>query len=470
MSPANPNLPKLLFVDSDPGFAQTLLADRKAAIVPPLFAETGASAIELLGDPTIELAALFVSDDVQGPDALSVIRRAKQLRPTLPVTLVYPGEACTIDPHILDKLGCETIHRGFTYGQMARRYFPPEALFEPSDALDKSAHDPAPLGHERDHDPEEFLPIRADSFLSGKKAFFDLYVKLGSGKLLKILKAGDDFTRDRLEHYLSKGVEHFYIHKETQQDYLAYSGKLTAAIVAHPKVQPEVKINHVLAGGESVLAYLRQGKEVDHEQLRFAESYVRLVESLLTELGIDKQTALLASILRNPELREHVLGTTMLAGLIAHQLGFETRKSAAILGVGSLLHDAGLPEGHHEVELIFEEKMTDVQRRAWLEHPLKGAQILGHVSGLSPVVVDIAANHHRRRDGSGFPNGPGLGLNKISVPVEIVGVTDEIVRLFMRNVNAKTEDLHRQIRTEILPFFGADLADAVKIVLHIGDY
>lgn len=458
--------PQLLFVDSDSVFLAHIKKDKKAAIIPPLTVELGSDAVQLMSTPGITLGAIFVSQTVCSPDAVSVLKRARQMHPMTPIFLMYGGDKCQIDAAVLKKLGnCESIPKTFTYGEIAQKFYAPSVLFDPTD----QRGDGTALNEERNENDDGFLAIRAETFVSGSKSLFDVYVRLGTGRFLKILKAGDDFSKERVDMYLKKGVSSFHIPKVSQQDYLAYSHRLTESIVQHPAVPVETKVIQTLAQGESVLGTLKHKAIVTPEQLKFGETYVRLVHTLVSQLDLAGQNTLVASLLNSPAQQEHFVSTILLGGLFARALGFETHKSAALIGMGCLLHDVGLFGDPDGIELMEVDEMTEAQSLAYLDHPSKGARILKEIKGLNPAVPQIVLNHHRRRNGTGFPNQSGLGLTKLTAPIEIVAVADELIRLCVRDATLSPQKLEAKIKLLVLPSFSGEVVEAVKGVLRIGD-
>jgi hypothetical protein len=458
------NLSQLLFVDSDQQFLTAILKDRKAALVPPLTSDQGSAAIELLSDPQRRISALFVGQNVRSPDALSVLRRARLLRPTLPMFLVCDDDKCRIDEATLKRLGnCEKIARSFGYAEIAQRFYHPSLLFDPND----THGDGTAINEERNEADASFLSIRAETFVSGSKSVFDVYVRLGARRFLKILKAGDDFSRDRVDMYRKKGVAHFHIPKASQEAYLAYSHKLAENIIAHPAIPVAAKTRQAIAQGESVIELLKQKEVLTPEQLKFGETYVGLVHALVSQLDLEGQSTLVAALLNGPAHQEHFVSAILMGGLIARQLGFETEKSSTMIGMGCLLHDVGLFGDADGIELLEEAQMSDQQKSAYLEHPAKGARILKDLRGLNPVILQIVVNHHRRRNGTGFPNQSGLGAGKLTAPIEVVAAADELVRLCLRHASLGPEALQEKIRATILPAFSGEVSQAVMKVLGL---
>lgn len=441
-----------------------MVKDKKASLIPPLTVQLGGDAVKYLADTQISIQAIFVGQNVCSPDALSVLRRARQLRPRTPMYLLHDGEEAKIDPALLKKLGnCEIMNKAFTFTEIAQKLYTASQLFDPTE----ERGDGAELNVERNADDKGFLAIRAETFISGSKSLFDVYVRLGTGRFLKILKAGDDFSKERVDMYLGKGVTHFHIPIIAEADYLAYSHKLTESIVQHPAIPVETKVRQTISQGDSVVGLLKQKEVLTADSVKYGETYVGLVHTLVSQLDITGQNTVIASLLKLPAQQDHFVSTILLGGLFARALGFETQKSAGLIGMGCLLHDVGLFGDPDGIETIEEDLMTEEQKAIYYEHPAKGARLLRDIPGLNPAVPQIVLNHHRRRNGTGFPNQSGLGSSRLTAPIEIVAVADEIIRICVRNSKLTPQELRARIKTLILPAFSGEVIEAVVNVLKI---
>jgi len=88
------------------------------------------------------------------------------------------------------------------------------------------------------------------------------------------------------------------------------------------------------------------------------------------------------------------------------------------LGLGAMLADVGmLPLQHLYTK---REPLTDDDRKAVLEHPVKGAAMLP--PDLSPIARAVVRVHHENFDGSGYP--AGISADRIHVFGRIVRIAD----------------------------------------------
>jgi HD-GYP domain-containing protein (c-di-GMP phosphodiesterase class II) len=130
----------------------------------------------------------------------------------------------------------------------------------------------------------------------------------------------------------------------------------------------------------------------------------------------------LLSALRShdPYTYRHSLRTVRLSLLLGRACGIVTHGRLRVLSLGALVHDLGkilIPGGvlHKEGRLSAEE-WAAVQ-----QHPLDGARLLVGVAA-SEGVCRVAAEHHERWDGRGYP--AGLSGDRIDFNARVVAVAD----------------------------------------------
>lgn len=104
---------------------------------------------------------------------------------------------------------------------------------------------------------------------------------------------------------------------------------------------------------------------------------------------------------KKPQVFVQSVNTAYLAAQLAEAYGFDG--PAEQLVTAALLHDAGMLQVPDSV-LLKQGKLTDQERAAVRAHVPKGVEMLREL-GFGGLVTDVAACHHERSDGSGYPNG-----------------------------------------------------------------
>ena len=120
----------------------------------------------------------------------------------------------------------------------------------------------------------------------------------------------------------------------------------------------------------------------------------------------------------------HGLNTSILAMMLAKELGFE-RAASQTLGVGALLHDIGLADIPDRVARPRHE-LSAPERHLRELHCDYGVRI-GRQIGLPEPVLRIIAQHHELADGSGYPRGlKGEQIDPAARIVSLVNYYDNL--------------------------------------------
>ena len=141
-----------------------------------------------------------------------------------------------------------------------------------------------------------------------------------------------------------------------------------------------------------------------------------------------------ASILRNPNALlglsrirsmdrytfEHSVSFSILLMLFAKSMGL-SRELINDMGIGGLLHDIGKTLTPDAI-LNKPGKLTEEELIIMKRHVVDSRLILEKTKGISQVSMDIAAQHHEKIDGSGYPH--GLKGEQISVYGQMAAIVD----------------------------------------------
>ena len=130
----------------------------------------------------------------------------------------------------------------------------------------------------------------------------------------------------------------------------------------------------------------------------------------------------------------HVERVAGYVGLIADELGFDAERCSQ-LSLASTLHDIG-KIGVPDAILLKEGPLTPDERGEMERHAERGRAFLeGSDSELVKLAAEIAASHHERWDGTGYPN--RLAGEAIPLSGRIVAVADVFDALTSRRTYKK---------------------------------
>lgn len=413
-------VPIVLVADTDPVFVETLQKEHHSDRFVLKFAATGKEAQGLISGSPEPFYAIFINPEISEPSGLSVVRCAFMNRPSTPVYMITNNESpMGLTPKDLKKIGVrEVLHKPLSLKAMIDLVSPLLIHFDTSAINNPLIKNKEEINTEIKGDDREFVPIRAIDFISGTKSFFDVFVKLSSGRYLKLLQAGDGFTAERIEAYLKKGIIYFYIRNEVQESYLKYCDYLTSALLKHESAHIETKTKQTLNQGEETLKFLRS-RGLSDKHLGYASKYIQNVQDLVTQIKPEGENEI-DRFLANAAAYEHGAGTSMLASLLALHLEIQMDKPLQIIGIASFLHDVGLYQFPEELWDEDETKMNQDQIKLYHTHPEQSVRILKGLRGIHPTVLQAVEQHHLRMGGKGFPEQVhSIKLHKVS---EIVGI------------------------------------------------
>lgn len=124
---------------------------------------------------------------------------------------------------------------------------------------------------------------------------------------------------------------------------------------------------------------------------------------------------------RDTDTGDHIARVAAYVGIIARNLGME-RDACTRLSLASTMHDVG-KIGVSDSILLKRGPLTEDERREMEKHAERGRRILqGSGSEVVQLAAEIAASHHERWDGTGYPT--GLSAEAIPLSGRIVAVAD----------------------------------------------
>ncbi len=210
---------------------------------------------------------------------------------------------------------------------------------------------------------------------------------------------------------------------------MMFRTELTASLCV-PLIRKEKVIGVLNIGKKSARASFTQGDlelaSVLCRQAAILIDNVRLftqVTLTMTELETANFETIkaLAGALESKDFytRTHSDRTVVHADLVGHALGLSARERLH-LRYAAILHDIG-KIGIPEQILNKPDRLTEEEYTIMKRHPRIGAEIIGHISFLEPV-LPLILHDHERWDGRGYPH--GLVGTAIPLGARIIAVVD----------------------------------------------
>lgn len=147
-----------------------------------------------------------------------------------------------------------------------------------------------------------------------------------------------------------------------------------------------------------MLVDIRLGKQIELEKVE--PLVTRIVDSIFTQ-----QDALLplARLKQHDDYTfQHSVSVCALMTAFARTLELP-REIIREIAIGALLHDVGKARVPDEI-LNKPARLTDAEFEKMKNHVVQSKIILQATPGISDIALDVAAQHHERHDGTGYPN------------------------------------------------------------------
>ena len=164
------------------------------------------------------------------------------------------------------------------------------------------------------------------------------------------------------------------------------------------------------------IRHLKAGEPIDITPL--AAVAEEMVDTMFTH-G-DAMLCLARIRAKDAYLMKHSMNVAILLANFGRYLGLE-RNVLKELTLGGLLHDVGKIMTPDEV-LNKPGKLTDEEFGVMRQHVVHSYDILSNTAGITPTMLEVAANHHERLDGTGYPQ--RLKGDQLSLYTRMSGIVD----------------------------------------------
>lgn len=279
----------------------------------------------------------------------------------------------------------------------------------------------------------EYFKIKFFNFLQFNCTVTDIFLKLGKGNYVKIIHAGELFTKEILQKYQKKEIKYLYIHKddfpkfmdEVAKTLLVFYEKdsLTDNILKEVQVASLENINHSLKTVGLSKSTVDLANQTILSVIESFKGMNRLWDYLLNKA--DKGTF----------LTEHSLYVSVLACAISDGLEWKTDYTLKKVVMASLLHDISIENCHlaylrGNIDDAFSE-LTSNEQELYLNHPQDACKLLKDFPELPSNVDSIILEHHERPNGEGFPR----KLNSFNItPLScVLIIAEEFYHLLYQN-------------------------------------
>lgn len=289
---------------------------------------------------------------------------------------------------------------------------------------------------------DQFTKVKIEEFYSSQAVLFDIYIKLGANKYLKILHAGDAFSKERIDKYKNeKKVEYLYFHNSDRRKFVQYNNFLAKKLIENEAVPVYNKVNQLKNVSEKYLEevftvglkpqVIDQGKEVCETVFKLIEGEDNLYQALRSFQNFD------------PSAYSHAFLVTLYSTAIIKQFEWQSKTTIETTAMACMFHDIGkmlLPKEYLTMRPL---DMTPEQLEEYKKHPELGVQMIESNRAINNSIKQIILQHHEAYDGTGFPY--QKKGNKILTLANIVCLADDFVHMMVDQKLQPTEALRKML-------------------------
>lgn len=284
------------------------------------------------------------------------------------------------------------------------------------------------LGPEEEVDvgDDKFTSVKIDEFYTSQAVLFDIFIKLRSNRYIKILHAGDTFSKERLDKYKNdKNVEYLYFEKKDLFKYVKFNNYFTKKVICKSQVGGGKKVKMLQNVTEKFLEQtfeegmkpqiIDQGKEI-------AENVYELVKESGDLFQVFKDYSDF-----DPNAFTHAYLVTLFSTSIIKQFEWQSKTTIECTALACMFHDIGKMRLDPAVAQMKVDDMNDEQLLEYKRHPELGLELFDGNPLINNSVKQIILQHHEHFDGTGFPfNKRG---SKILMLSNIVCLADNFVHI-----------------------------------------
>ncbi len=295
-----------------------------------------------------------------------------------------------------------------------------------------------------------FQEVKILHFYRFNKVLCNVYIRLAENKYIKIINEDEIYSKDRLDHFKAKGVEHFYIANSDYQKFEVSFLNPSFLILDHQHTD-DTDLAKTLISTHAILQNIALS-------LGFNKQNVDLADACITNLRqmIERDPNLTSIFQKISHKQDYIYNHSYLTAITAVEILnlIKWNNDARInnLCMAALMHDITLTNpALAAIEDINDPNLgnfTKAEIKEFLKHPLKIADMLLESPFANSEIVEIVRQHHENIDSTGFPC--KLAPTKVSMPTAVFIVAHEFVQM-MYEVEfdpTQSEEFRQQIKSK----------------------
>ncbi len=291
-------------------------------------------------------------------------------------------------------------------------------------------------------DDADYSSIKIEDFYSAKAVLFDIFIRLSSGRYIKILHSGDNFSKDRIDKYKNeKTVEFLYFHKKDRRKFIQFNNWVTQKMLKNAAATAELKVGMLKNVSEKFIEevfkeglkpqVIDQGKEICESVYQLIEGEPSLYKVLKSFQDFD------------PNAYTHAFLTTLYSTAIIKQFEWQSKATIENTALACMFHDIGKMKLSKEILAKKPGDMSEEELEEYQKHPEYGVEMVEGSRMINISIKQMILQHHENYDGSGFPH--QKKGKKVLTLANIIHLADEFVHLMIASDKKPTEALRMML-------------------------
>lgn len=294
---------------------------------------------------------------------------------------------------------------------------------------------------------EPWCRIHLDALEALKGVGKDLYVKLPSGRLVRLLEGG--VATEDIQKYRTKGLLFFWLERPTcnwvvgqikKQFHIFVNNRNFSFVLRSPESSKEEQFEQKI---------LRVYDEL-HIDKEFRDEIVAIMEKVMEVVRRDVRLGNLIKLIQSNDPRLSYFARemqlmSMISSYMAKALEWHSKTTIEKLVYASILHDITLATKPHLQSIAsfsqFEQiksQLSEDDCKLYLAHTREAAQITKSSFKFAPPETEVLIlQHHEQADGNGFP--AKISADRLSPLTQLFIVTHDFVHYIMNEKEPQLE-------------------------------
>lgn len=315
-------------------------------------------------------------------------------------------------------------------------------------------------------------PIPAEYFLHMSSSCCDVFLHIKKtqtkeASFIKIINAGDNFSRDKIKKYIDQGLRNLYIPRDMKQNFTNYvSDHLVdrlSNMLEEDKAETEDKTE--------VISHAYDVATQEIMELGFNSATIQLAESVISNIVSDFENSndispLLRSVTNAPTgyMYKHCYMTFVVAAQILETLGLGNNDLFRVFGHAAFFHDIKFVDSNEDYAKLtsFDElekaQLSKSDYNIVVNHAADAAKLYANHPEAPQEAEGLIRNHHGCPDGVGFSV---TNFSELSGTEKIFFISCEFAKEFLtfeRKKDSKPVPITHRLRKK---YFDPEISKAI---------